>query len=187
MRMLQDCEKPPIRSMEHTSQASRQAAAMHQLPQAVQEYSHGTLTRNAGAQGRPRQDPQQCGQLVPPQNAEGKHQEGNTPSHNPQQAGRIPEMASSQHESLRAPSEQQVIQRARSMVSDSSAPTLSGNPLCPSLHLNLFTQVAPLQPPYAAQSQTQACAESMLPSGKPDQTSLQRRRVCLSCAHMGRD
>ena len=161
MLILQECEEPYVRSVDHTAAAFRQPAALHQSHQAVPDGSHSVLSESAPAQGHAPQDPQQGGQLVPFQRADDKPQEGHTQDGDVQHAGQVAEMASSQHEELpRPPSEQQSIPQARNMLLDSSAPTLSGDPLCPSLNLNLFTQVAPLQPSCAAQSQIGACAGS---------------------------
>ena len=160
--ILQECEEPSIRFIDHNLPASRQAAALHPTAQAAPEGSQGTLIKKTAAQDHSLQDPQQGGQVIPFQRADGKPQEGNTQSGDVQHAGQVSEMASSQHELPRPPSEQQLIHQAGDMVLDSSAPTLSGNPLCPSLNLNLFTQVAPLQLSCAAQSQIGARAESTL-------------------------
>ena len=158
--VLQKCEEPFFKLMDHTSPASRQAAALLQIPQAVPGGSHSALRREADAQGHPFQAPQQDGQLVPSQTNDGKPQETTTQSGDPQHAGQVPEMASSQHESPRPPSEQHLLRQARDMGLDSAAPATLGNPLCPSLNLNFSTQVASLQPPCAAQSQEPGHAES---------------------------
>ena len=159
--ILQECEEPSIRSMDHTSPASNQAAVLHQSSQAVPEASQGTLMREPPAQGRSPQEFKQGGQLIPSQGADDKPQKGNTQDGDVQHAGQVSEMASSQHEEFpRSPSQPQLIQQARGMVLDCSAPTPSGNPICPSLNLHLFTQVASLQPSCAAQSQIGACADS---------------------------
>ena len=159
--ILQECEEPSIRSMDHTSPVSNQAAASHQSPQAVPEGPHGILIDEAPARGHSPQKFQQERQLVPSHGTDDRPQKGNTQDGDVQHAGQVPEMASSQHEEIpRPPSQPQLIQQARGMVLDCSAPTPSGNPICPSLNLHLFTQVASLQPSCAAQSQIGACADS---------------------------
>ena len=159
--ILQECSEPSIRSMDHTSPASNQAAVLQQSSQAVPEASQGTLMREAPAQGHSPQEHQQDGQLIPSQGANDKPRKGSTQNGDVQHAGQVSEMASSQHEEVPRPrSQPQVMQQARVMVLDCSAPTPSGNPICPSLNLHLFTQVASLQPPCAAQSQIGACASS---------------------------
>ena len=159
--ILQECEEPSIRPMDHTSPASNQAAVLQQSPQAVPEASQGTLMREGPAQGHSPQDFQQDGQLIPSQVADDKPQKGNTQDGDVQHAGQVSEMASSQHEEFpRPPSQPQLIQQARGMVFDCSAPTPSGNPICSSLNLHLFTQIPSLQPACAAQSQIGACADS---------------------------
>ena len=159
--ILQECEEPSIRSMDHTPPASNQAAVLQQSTQAVPEASHGSLMREGPAQGFSPQDFRQDGRLIPSQGADDKPQKGNTQDGDVQHAGQVSEMASSQHvEFPRPPSQPQLIQQARGMVLDCSAPTPSWNPICPSLTLHLFTQVASLQPACAAQSQIGACADS---------------------------
>ena len=159
--ILQECEEPSIRSMDHTSPASNRAAVLHQSSQAVPEASQGTLMREAPAQGHSPQPFQRDGQLIPSQGTDDRPQKGDTHDGDVQPAGQVSEMASSQHEEIpRPPSQPQLIQQARGMVLVCSAPAPSGNPICPSLNLHLFTQVASLQPSCAAQSQMGACADS---------------------------